>query len=376
MPILYPTRIEQNNLGDVLINSFLIRELSKHDTIFLDSSLPEDIYNLIIYNNEYASNIKVCDSYLGKYSNFPVIRWIGLLPSLKFITTVYTVPGHYFGGFSLKSLAQDLKNFLRVIFLSLLGIDVITIGVTIGPYSALRWQFQKIILSMQRLICVRDFENFLFLKSSGFKNIKLIDDISLLYEKNKVPSAVTTSCEYDDDYVVVSFRSSAVGSGFDKPYLDNISLSLTSMIETNSSLFDGKTLIFSFQVKEDFQACEYLFNFFSPRFKCRFVTVPLNLVSAAKMYSSACVVITNRLHVALLAILNGSASLILTDTRVHTKLVNVFKQLNIESLIYDIYGSDFTILKIDDIKKRYSFTIPERKRNLQCTIKAIAGPHF
>ena len=65
--VLYPSRIKDSNLGDVLINSLLIRELSKKATVYLDGDVPS-MANIIFSDNPHKENIRIVRGLVRKFS--------------------------------------------------------------------------------------------------------------------------------------------------------------------------------------------------------------------------------------------------------------------------------------------------------------------
>ena len=45
--ILYPSKIEENNLGDILINALLVRELTKNKEVYFKGKPNQQLLNLI-----------------------------------------------------------------------------------------------------------------------------------------------------------------------------------------------------------------------------------------------------------------------------------------------------------------------------------------
>lgn len=346
MPIIYPTRFLKENAGDVLINVLLIRELSKLDRVYLDGAVSVYIESLLMSNNEFKQNIIFKNLYLGRYGGCPVIRWLGLLLVMRPGVRIFTVAGHLSGSCSCKGFLKDIKDFLRVYVFKLFGFHFYCLGVTIGPYSSFRWLIQKKIFERYSLIGVRDVDNLRQLQEDGLSNAVFCDDISYLYDSTFYKVVVNSgsfsfpNAILQDPYVVVSMRSSVVGSGGDVDYFDKIIKALNKMILDCNHLFAGTKVVVAYQVDCDKWPSVALYEMLSLHCDCYLIDSLLNLSAASVLYKNASFVVSNRLHVCLLSLLNGTVALALTDKAKHSKLSNLYRQLGADQILLDV-GDEF-----------------------------------
>ena len=333
MAILYPTRIKKTNLGDILINVLLIRELSKHSKVYLDGC-SEELLELIKYNNPHHENIRYIRG-LSFFDGLPVLRWLKMSHKLAELDLVFDPPGHYLQESELKSKAKLLKYWMRARILHLFDIGVARIGVTMGPFSPKLWQTTSKLSILYRTIGIRDKSNLKLLESKGFKNLSFIDDISFLYQNSDFKT--TPLKELDGkEYVIFSFRGAIAGKNNDKDYLKNLIPSLRSLI---SDFLSGKNynIILSYQVEEDLQVIRLIKeNIEDLGVECQLIEKQLTLPEIATLYSSARYIFTNRLHVALLGLLNGTVAVGITDVEKHHKLCDLFTDIGQQQLLLDI----------------------------------------
>lgn len=335
---VYPSRIKDSNLGDVLINALLIREISRFGKVYIDGAVPS-LFDLVTQDNPYAANIVVVkgiDAFAGK----PVLRWLNLIPFLTKVDFVFDPPGAYFEGKDrLKAKLKFYKYLMRAVVLKSAQIGVLRWGVSLGPYSEKAYRDQVRLSSVYKDIAVRDSSNFAHLKEKGFSNLSLIDDLAFLYDIEDFQS-IMKGVELDykgDHYVVISIRGDIEGKALNKNYLDQLAQNLIRALEI--TVLDQEEIILAYQVAEDLESLSYLKEILERhQYKCRLLPEQLSFSEAICLYSGAKLLYTNRLHVALLSILNQTLPLIITDLKQHHKLVNVFKDLDLEELLIDTHA--------------------------------------
>ncbi|WP_288883495.1 polysaccharide pyruvyl transferase family protein [Pedobacter panaciterrae] len=332
---IYPSRIKDSNLGDVLINALLIREISKFGKVFIDGKVPS-LYDLVTLNNPFAKNIVIVEG-IKAFEGKPVLRWLNLASVIGKVDFVFDPPGAYFEGKdAAKAKFKFYKYFLRAVVLKTAKIGVLRWGVSLGPYSDGGYADQRKLSNVYTDIAVRDSNNYDHLKEKGFNNLSLIDDLAFLYDIGNF-QAVIDRVELDykgDNYVVVSIRGDIEGKELNKAYLDQIAVNLMRMFA--DTIVKNEEIVLAYQVVEDLESLQYLKDILERNnYKCKLLDKQLSFAQAIGLYAGARFLYTNRLHVALLSILNNTVPIILTDLKLHHKLVNVFKDLDLEALLID-----------------------------------------
>jgi polysaccharide pyruvyl transferase WcaK-like protein len=371
----YPAHIKKSNLGDVLINTLLIRELSAHSKVYLyGGTVEEDMKRLLLLNNPYQQNVIIISkgSILDK---IPILRWLKLLPYLTTGSHVFDPPGHYAEEKAKhKNFLKPLKYILRAKLLRLFGVKALRLGVTLGPFTKFDWERQKGVAKSYQTIAVRDSKNFDQLQSMGFQNITFIDDISFLYKKEDFIDSDKLKDKKLDPYIVVSFRGNVEGQETDDVYLNNVKQTLKKVVSENP--FEG-VYVFSYQVKEDFQVIQSIATeFASLGLRYKIIEKQLSFSEAIDLYYGADQVYTNRLHVALFAMFNDTPAIVVTDFNTHHKLVNVYKDLGLGAILFDsgqvsersLYLSEE---KLEEMKNSFNDSSLKKRIKIQKTITEL-----
>ncbi|RZK22459.1 MAG: polysaccharide pyruvyl transferase family protein, partial [Flavobacterium sp.] len=328
---IYPSRIKDSNLGDVLINTLLVREISKYGTVYFDGEIPS-LHELIVSNNKFASNIivvKGIDSFEGK----PLLRWINLLKVANKVSYTFDPPGAYFEGNNyFKSKLKFYKYYLRArILKKLFNVDMLRWGISLGPYSEKGYNDQKLLTNVYCDVAVRDSQNYRVLEQKSFENISLIDDLAFLYNKDDFKVLIDNNSDkqkFSNRYIVLSLRGNIEGHVLNEVYLNAVSVKVLELIK--NFFVDIPDIVLAYQVVEDFESLVFVKSYLEQNgVKVILVDKQLDFASAIGLYSKAEFVVTNRLHVALLAILNDTVPIITTELASHHKLVNIFTDLHL-----------------------------------------------
>lgn len=372
MTVLYPTRIKKSNLGDILINALLIRELSKHGKVWLDNKPDRSFEELITANNQFSGNIAF-NKKESRWRGLPVLRWLGLVKILPGLTCVFDPPGHHFESGKIKSFLKGLKYITRATILKNYRVKMVRLGVTMGPYSNYNWKVQSFLSGYYSCIGIRDKSNYQLLNSNKFRNLQLVDDLSFLYDANEFINTETSTLESEDGLVIMSFRGAIEDAHTDEHYLEEIIQAVKKFISVNQ-LYDRTKILFTYQVKEDLEVIkEIARQIEQPGLTIAVKQDQLDLMHAINLYRRARFVLTNRLHVALLALLNDAPCFALTDINKHHKLVNVFKDMQMEDFLMD-FNSPLRIGTTEQIDKgmeKFRFLRSEKRKMMQDVVTSI-----
>lgn len=332
MIVIYPSRIKTSNLGDILINVLLIRELSKYGRVYVDGAIPS-MEELVKINNDYNDNIRIVKG-IPFLSGRPVFRWVNMLHLLPKVSVVFDPPGAYSEGRKRnKFYFKFLKYYGRAKVLSFFQGKVMRWGVSLGPFSDKGYKLQAKLSAVYGDTAVRDSKNYERLLKERFRNLSLIDDLSFLYKPGNF-TGLLGSGTYGKDYIVLSFRAAIEGKAVDHEYLNRIILKIKQLITDRSS--KDHTILLAYQVREDLEAIQLIQKELGKfQINAGLVDRQLDLAGAISLYFNASLVITNRLHVALLSFLNGTPAMVITDTRKHHKLVNIYHDLGLDELMID-----------------------------------------
>jgi len=336
--ILYPSRIEENNLGDILINALLVRELMKTNTVYFKGVPNRQFLELISITNSNV-NFEIIEE-IQTDKPFIITKAQTLIYLLKKpgFDLVFDTPGHISGTKSF--LRNQLKAFLelfKIITYRSLGVRYLKYGITLGPYTDYFWFYQKIIARLSFLIVVRDKSNYKSLIERGLKNTFLKPDLAFLLQSTDGILQFKNPERNKEGVVTISLRGSIYGKELDELYFKSIAEDTIDLIQKLSSIKKIEQIIIAYQVDADASSSKRLNEVLNRKLKnIKIVFLPeiLRFENAAELYSWSEIVITNRLHVFLFAMACKTKSYIVTDVTAHKKLVDIARDLGMYSLIY------------------------------------------
>lgn len=341
--ILYPARIENKNLGDILINGLLIRELTKSRIIVLKGTPSDQLSSFIEFENPFIHNIVYIHP---KHIWEPLAKIKTLLFVLKNVNNmdfVFDTPGHLSDPrFSIKSLLKNNYELLKVIFYKLLNIKYAKYGVTVGPYSSISWIYQKLINKLSYSYGIRDIENLNMLNKRGFKNLIYIPDLAYLLYGSPILnySLIDSSSLAKQPYSLISVRDNIIGHKPDLPYFRCLTEFILESIKQLSYTVECKNVVLSFQVDYDKNAVSVLYEDIKetfPQFNIILIDRKLGIEEVLPLYRNANLVLTNRLHVFLLVMLAQGKSVMITDVKNHQKVSRILTDSGFSDLLLDIF---------------------------------------
>jgi polysaccharide pyruvyl transferase WcaK-like protein len=337
--VLYPARIERNNLGDILINALLVRELLKKNQVYFKGKPDRNLYDLIVKNNPNSHNLKVIkeidvnSSFL--WTKIQTLRYLCKYP--KFYL-VFDTPGHISQQKSqIKSTLKGCFEILKIFCYKFFGVKYVKYGITLGPFSGKSWFFQKYICKLSDKVVVRDHSNYLSLTERKLENIVLKPDLAYLLTNNKCLLGDVTKERINNDVITISLRGSIVGKAIDVNYFKKVCNATIELINQLSVLKTISVINIAYQVDADKETSMQLECLLKEKFKnikiC-LVNHVLDFESALNLYKSSEIVITNRLHVFLFSMACYTKTYIVTDMINHKKLISIVSDLDLQSLIY------------------------------------------
>ncbi len=271
-------------------------------------------------------------------------------------------PGH-FSRRGLKLATSIFKLYLRLIVLRCLGCKVIRVGFSIGPFDALNGWMESITTWVYAFYGVRDFTSATLAKRYHFSHLNYIPDMAWSF----VPAKNLTPCKYNN-YVVISFRSNAYGAEHSSDYLQTIAEKLHHLI--SSCKLANCKLIISYQVESDRLASLYLFNHLKADFDTELLDKLLTIEDASSLYASSYCVISNRLHVLLLASQNKTLAIPYVNSEDNIKITSIFNDNQLgQFLIYSDHSSEERLHKLNKQLMNREAVIAQFKNASQENIK-------
>ena len=309
----YLTITQDQNLGDLLINKVLIDELAYNNIIYLDSK------NLRVhFSEEIKSNPNVIDIY--EKFGLSLKKGGRLFKTFRFINKhqikdFYVSPGPR----TMNGLLDLTTLAVLMIFciLKLQKINIWLIGCDFSFMHISNKLYNNVIVKLAKKVFLRDI---ISIKSLDKPNVDYIPDLAFLYNKY-----VTVSEETKSNTILISFR--AINDRDDQ--LIN---SLDEIIKYYSA--NKYKILFFYQVECDAVFNRHLYQIFKDKYHNVFFREELLWYNdIQKFYGKARIVLSNRLHVLLLGIINHCKSVGIVDDRESTKKISkIFYSLNFNNI--------------------------------------------
>lgn len=354
--IFYNPATQFVNTGDLLINKSLLSFLRTHGNLIIDDNRKPQwfIDELIDKPDVKLSNLTREDS---------IIYLLKLLWSNKFNSRnagkqyyLFFVPGHL-SRKGIKPAFSAFKLFLKYFLLKILGCKLVRVGVSLGTFDRPNAFAEALITRCYNYFAVRDYESIENAKKYNFKTPTYLPDLAWGYKHG---SSLIKHNNYIDDegnFIAMSFRANEVGHGIQIDIYQEILSSITKLLETN--VFGNKKIVFVYQVDSDKEANFQLAKDLSVNHpNVTFFDNKLHLDNAFDLYQRAQFVITNRLHVMLLAMQAHTISFPFIYEKMNGKIFNIMKDNQLLDLVLNINGTAIqNKLKIENVlgkQKSYS----------------------
>ncbi|MFD2598053.1 polysaccharide pyruvyl transferase family protein [Sphingobacterium corticis] len=326
--LYYKGYTQYHNIGDQLINKSLLDHFRKHASIVVsDAKMPE----FYLQNLEVTEAERVSKKGKGFHGALVADAFNACFDPQKKVYFLASPPGHQFDN----SFVTGCKYVLTGLFyllLNILGVEIIKIGFSIGPLSSMGKIGERFRAWFVRNYYVRDSISLKYAKGIGVNHAKFFPDLCWSYQPNPetritVPTEVANALPK----VVISFRSAVHGESA----VDAYEQSLVQILEQISMNYQGQYQFeIAYQVASDKAFSEQLYEKFKSRFPITLRQAQIDLQGAG-YYSSADFVLTNRLHVALLAYKFTCLPIILTDIQQHAKINGIFSDAGLKELLVD-----------------------------------------
>ena len=305
------------NRGDLLINRALIHSLRAYGRVLVTTDhLPEK------FRDELELKPEECDS------NLRVILRKNLF---KFDVYKVGIPGHSFDK-QARFLAGVSEILITLVFKYLLRVKFLRVGTSFGPIHKYRINIERLKAKFYTLYGVRDQASVQLCAPS---NMAYFPDLAFIspdiYPANKD--------ENDESYHFISFRAKFPDASVKEDYLSSIIEKLTKYVSTQKV----RSIVIGYQVPEDSTPCELIYQALQqlPGIKVKYIPDVLELDEAIAIISKAEMVLSNRLHIILPALISGVPHIALTDSAQHKKIC----------ALYDSIGANFVIHDVNDSKE-------------------------
>ncbi|MDT0595942.1 polysaccharide pyruvyl transferase family protein [Glaciecola petra] len=361
--ICVETVTQFENAGDELINLALIDLMRVHGNIVLNDRQSPKWYldRLMSEGDQYYSDF---NGHGGFY--FGILkRQFKQLFSAKTEQYYIALPPGHFSQKGKKAAIDISKLFIKLIMLRLVGVRVMRAGFSIGPFDRANQLAQKIGSYAFHLYGLRDTVTLEYSKKIGINKATLFPDMAWALDISKYEKA-----SQNENKIVICFRSNAYGTEHSETYLQPLMQSLSAMLSAPE--FAKSKLVFCYQVEFDKAASTYLYNNLKDKYNCTNIEYRLGISEAFTLYSGAKTVISNRLHVLLLAAQASSLPLALVNKKDNVKITSIFNDNQLGDCILDLDLNDKELKdSLEHVLKVKSNILSTFKQKRESNFKAM-----
>lgn len=324
--LYYKGYTQYHNIGDQLINRSLLDYFRKFSKVIVSTGgMPLFYTDALALEAEERSS-----AYAGNFHMQLVLR--ALTAVFQKDTRIYFLASPP-GDQSTYSFLAGCKYFLSgglYLLLYLLGVRIIKIGFSIGPLGRMAKAGERFRALFIRHYYVRDSISLRFVQTMGIKQAKLFPDLCWSYQPTTYPQNMDIPSA-ESPKIMLSFRDGVHSEHSTETYQDSLVSLLSQFVHAHQEQYRFQV---SFQVASDATFSEFLYTHIKSFAPVSFMTEQIDLADAFQ-YQSASLVLTNRLHVALLAAKFGCLPVIVTDIGRHVKIKGIFQDAGLHPLLLD-----------------------------------------
>lgn len=323
-----------DNTGDVLINKILLDQLRESGELIVnDENKPDWFLKEIGVLASERLSVHTSDKFYpylqsclkaDKESRFSLVIHPGHTSRSGYRSAIYGDHGFFFTRF-LKRLKKQ-------------GLNIVRFGFSIGPFDAYNTISELFYTTAYKKYAVRDSESYKLGKKYFLQNIVQMPDLAWSYINNNIEKQ-----DNNDPYVVVSFRSNKFGKIHSSEYLKPIIEQLKEILPK------AQMVKIVYQVKYDQAPAKEIYNALKDSHIVEFIDEKLDLQAASDLYKNADYIVSNRLHVLLLGIVQQVIAFPLIIPGDNAKIINIYKDNDLHDYILNI--KDESSINIDIIKK-------------------------
>ncbi|WP_237884453.1 polysaccharide pyruvyl transferase family protein [Pseudomonas sp. PGPR40] len=308
------------NTGDLLINKVALDLVRKYGEIIVnDNDTPRWFVDEITGGNDT----------LASSSNSSLFASIFFEAIRRRSETYLLLPPGDISRKGMKSSIGTIVKSSKLFILRLVGCKIIRLGFSIGPFDKANAISESIQSFAYRVYGVRDSHSLKFGKDIRINNLIFFPDFSWYYK----PDTDRLGTFEHENHIVLSFRSNANGIKHDSSYLEKIKEILSRFLAENPS---SSKVTICYQVAYDREGCRDLYDELRKKnhhLQFEFIDKKLSLSECNEIYSKSSLVISNRLHVLMLAAINGAKIIALTKLGHNKKIANLFADNRIDACI-------------------------------------------
>ncbi|WP_158856669.1 hypothetical protein [Lunatibacter salilacus] len=317
--ILYIVATQYDNMGDLLINKCLIDALAEYGEVYLDTKAVPDHFKNILLENENVIELNTLTNVSTKGKGLFLIPFLN---KFKF-THVFKSPGPFGGAITLLDKIRYLSFLYLFKILSNKGSKIFLLGNDLIIRSDFDIYFFKKLSSVVNPFYVRSFHNVRLFQNHNIE-VKYVPDLCFLVNSN-----LNFSTFINSKKVAISFRDMN-DSVLDVNIFNSVSIFISYYLS------QGYSIVIFYQVQRDYDYNNMLFSKFNHSKNIIFKDSVLKWEDRS-FYSDIEVVLSNRLHVLLLAQCYNTIPIGIIDSNIKTeKILNIFESINQSHFIFNL----------------------------------------
>jgi polysaccharide pyruvyl transferase WcaK-like protein len=332
MPVAVRTKIlflpasQIDNAGDQLINLAAIAALRPHGDIVVDDRLtpewflqgigarPDERFTSISSGRFYVGAVKML---LRRKLSGEAVRYCFVMP-----------PGHLFRRGVAAARTATVWH-LKLLLLRALGCRVCRAGFSIGPFDRINLWAERFGAVCHSYYGLRDTTSLALARRHGFTHVHQVPDLAWTYRPT-----VELDPSSPQGHVVLSFRANATGESHQPDYLEPLLDRLKALLRASG--LRQRRLVVAHQVRSDRAAAEQTYHALKDEFDVEWRADKLSIDEASTLYAGAHCVISNRLHVLLLAARNGTLPLALARGSDNVKITSILVDNALDDVVVDV----------------------------------------
>lgn len=322
--VVYSLATQHDNLGDLLINQQFIKWLQNNFKVVIeDKGVPDNF----LHAAAGSDAVRASDN-KSKYSIKSKVFYESLLLSHASIDGIVLSPGH----FGDSTLAKDLKKTV-VLFISLFfrvkNISTYRVGISFGKMSLVGRFIESLTVFSFKLYAVRDVDSRSSLFRFAHKRCVVIPDLSFL-AFDEYSTCSRESLKVSD--VLISFRGDRSPPLVSDHYHRMIKADIPEICQLTF-----KSICCYSQVKYDAEFLKSIYDSISPdTTAASYHEEYSDIGKAAALINNVDIVISNRLHVLLPAIMLGKLVVAVGTYEDDKKIFSIFKDMGVQEFFYDL----------------------------------------
>lgn len=320
----FSAKTQHQNLGDLIINRELLALAHSYGSVsVLSGGMPESflnrlgVRNYILYRSSSGFIFSLLVSAIRRIISYKEPRVYFLLN-----------PGGFSGGVQLKALPKQFAIIIQYALLKIVGVRIVRLGASFGPFYGFRTTLEKVKHRMIYKNTGRDSISLNYAKEIGLSGFEFFPDFAYFLS----PPEKLDNHEADQEpYVIMSFRSELSDSSYDAKLETKIKEIMQARSKSVSERIIFATQV-SFDEARNLELCS-IFTGLGFTAECSPAETDSELF---ELYRGAEAVFSNRLHVLLFALRQGTPAYAVIDLNKNSKVAGLYADMDLACLVCDI----------------------------------------